>query len=193
VAGSLPGRLADPPMSGLARKQTGWRRRLRATTHRVAAVACATALIAVHVIGHGQATRIPADAVDGFHAALKRKDTAGALSFLDRGLVVFEFGTADPTVESYALQHLPFDIDMAVASTWALQTRRVGGEGAERWVLSTYRVTGTRADGKPIDQTTLETAIVRRTGDQFRIVHLHWSTNDAAYQAWAQGQRPKPP
>ena len=79
-------------------------------------------------------------------------------------------------------------------TTWSLQTRRVGGEGAERWILSSYRVTGTRADGKPIDQTTLETAIVRRSvGDQFRIVHLHWSTNDPAYQAWAQTQRPKPP
>jgi ketosteroid isomerase-like protein len=185
--------MADRPMTTPTGMRTGSARCLRATTRRVLALASATALMAVHAISYGQATRIPADAVDGFHAALKRKDTAGALSFLDRGLVVFEFGAADPTVESYALQHLPFDIDMAVASTWALQTRRVGGEGAERWILSTYRVTGTRADGKPIEQTTLETAIVRRTGDQFRIVHLHWSTNDAAYQAWAQGQRPKPP
>jgi ketosteroid isomerase-like protein len=139
-----------------------------------------------------QPARIPADAVDAFHAALKKKDTAGALSHLDRGLVVFEFGTVDPTVEAYAQQHLASDIDMAVASTWTLQSRRVGGEGAERWILSTYRVTGSQADGKPIDQLTLETAIVRRSGDQFRIVHLHWSTNDAAFQAWAQSQRPKP-
>jgi len=139
-----------------------------------------------------QAARIPADAVDGFHAALKKKDTAGALSYLDRGLVVFEFGATDPTVEAYALQHLAADIDMAAVSDWTLLSRRVGGEGVERWILSTYRVTGTHADGKPIDQTTLETAIVRRTGEQFRIVHLHWSTSDAAFQAWAQSQRVKP-
>jgi ketosteroid isomerase-like protein len=159
---------------------------------RSAASGVALVLAAMGV--QAQAARIPADAVDGFHAALKRKDTAAALAFLDRSLVVFEFGTSDATVESYALQHLSLDMDMAVASTWSLQTRRVGGEGAERWILSSYRVTGTRADGKPIDQTTLETAIVRRSvGDQFRIVHLHWSTNDPAYQAWAQTQRPKPP
>src|SRR6185436_12566243 len=60
-----------------------------------------------------QTAKLPADAVDGFRAALKRKDTGGALSYLDRSLVVFEFGVTDATVEAYALSHLPGDIDMA--------------------------------------------------------------------------------
>jgi ketosteroid isomerase-like protein len=120
--------------------------------------------------------------VDAFHAALRSKDTAGALSLLDRGLVVFEFGTADPTVESYAFRHLPFDMDVAVATRWNLETRRLGGEGNERWVLSTYRVTGKHPNGTPIDLTMLETVILRRSGDAFRIVHFHWSTNDPAFR-----------
>jgi len=136
-----------------------------------------------------QGARLPADAVDAFHAALRAKNTAGALSLLDRGLVVFEFGTVDPTVEAYAFQHLPFDMDIAAATQWTLETRRVGGEGNERWVLSTYRVTGTQRDGTPIDLTTLETVILRRIGDLFRIVHFHWSTNDPAFQARSQRQR----
>ena len=133
--------------------------------------------------------RTPAETVDAFHAALRNKDTAGALSLLDRGLVVYEFGGVDPTVEAYALQHLPFDMDVAVATQWKLQSRRTGGEGGERWVLSTYRVTGKQSDGTSIDQTTLETVILRRSGEQFRIVHFHWSTSDPAYQAQAQGKR----
>ena len=133
--------------------------------------------------------RTPAETVDAFHAALRNKDTAGALSLLDRGLVVYEFGGIDPTVEAYALQHLPYDMDVAVATQWKLQSRRTGGEGGERWVLSTYRVTGKQSDGTPIDQTTLETVILRRSGEQFRIVHFHWSTSDPAYQAQAQGKR----
>jgi len=136
-----------------------------------------------------QATRLPAEAVDAFHAALRNKDTAAALSLLDRGLVVYEFGGVDPTAEAYALTHLPFDMDLAVASQWKLETRRVGGEGNERWVLSTYRVTGKQADGTPIDQVTLETVILRRSGSLFRIVHFHWSTSDAGFQARSQGQR----
>jgi ketosteroid isomerase-like protein len=138
---------------------------------------------------HAQGTRIPSQVVDSFHAALRAKNTAAALSLLDRGLVVFEFGTVDPTVEAYAFQHLPFDMDVAAATKWTLETRRVGGEGNERWVLSTYRVTGTQKDGTPIDLTTLETVILRRTGDTFRIVHFHWSTNDPAFQASTQRQR----
>jgi len=133
--------------------------------------------------------RTPAETVDAFHAALRNKDTAAALSLLDRGLVVYEFGGVDPTVEAYALQHLPYDMDVAVATQWKLQSRRTGGEGGERWVLSTYRVSGKQSDGTPIDQTTLETVILRRSGEQFRIVHFHWSTSDPAYQAQAQGKR----
>lgn len=136
-----------------------------------------------------QGARTPVEAVDAFHAALRNKDTAGALSLLDRSLVVFEFGAVDPTAEGYAFRHLPFDMDLAVATRWKLETRRAGGEGNERWVLSTYRVTGKQSDGTPIDQTTLETVILRRTGELFRIVHFHWSTSDAAFQARAQGQR----
>jgi ketosteroid isomerase-like protein len=138
-----------------------------------------------------QGARVPADAVDAFHAALRNKDTAGALSLLDRGLVVYEFGAVDATVEAYAFRHLPLDMDLAVAARWSLETRRVGGEGNERWVLSTYKVTGKQTDGTAIDQTTLETAILRRSGDLFRIVHLHWSTSDPAFQARAQSQRPR--
>ncbi|NUZ07361.1 nuclear transport factor 2 family protein [Piscinibacter koreensis] len=133
-----------------------------------------------------QSVKLPADAVDGFHAALKRKDTAGALSHLDRSLVVFEFGKMDATIEAYALSHLPGDIDMAAVTDWKLQARRLGGSGDERWVLSTYQVTGKRPDGKPIDQTMLETAIVRRAGDGFRIVHLHWSSDKSDLQNWGQ-------
>ena len=136
-----------------------------------------------------QTAKLPADAVDGFHAALKRKDTGGALSYLDRSLVVFEFGVTDPTIEAYALSHLPGDIDMAVVSEWTLQARRVGGSGNERWVLSTYHVTGKLPDGKAIDQVMQETAIVRRAGESFRIVHLHWSSD----KAWAQPPRPTVP
>ena len=136
----------------------------------------------------GQA-RTPAETVDAFHTALRNKDTARALSLLDRGLVVFEFGSVDPTAEAYAFRHLPFDMDAAVATRWKLETRKTGGEGGERWVLSTYRVTGSDRDGKPIDLAMLETVILRRSGEQFRIVHLHWSTNDAAFNARSLDER----
>jgi len=155
----------------------------RATANRVFAVA-ALALLSSPAWCDG--ARIPADAVDAFHAALKKKDTGAALSLLDRDLVVFEFGVVDPTVQAYAFSHLPFDIDVAAVSQWNIESRRVAGEGDIRWVLTSYHVTGKQADGSPIDQTTLETMILRRTSGLFRIVHMHWSTNDPKFQAMAQ-------
>ena len=113
--------------------------------------------LAVSAVAQGP--RLPAEVVDAFHAALHTKDTAAALSLLDRGLVVYEFGLVDPTVEAYAFRHLPFDMDVAMATQWKLEARHLGGTGDERWVLSTYHVTGKQTDGTPIDQTTLETAI----------------------------------
>ena len=137
--------------------------------------------------------RTPAEVVDAFHAALRNKDTAAALSLLDRGLVVYEFGTMDPTVEAYAFRHLPFDMDVAVATRWKLETRKVGGEGNERWVLSTYRVTGKKPDGSPLDLTMLETVLLRRSGEAFRIAHFHWSTSDPTFNARIPGERLPPP
>jgi hypothetical protein len=92
---------------------------------RGARLLLAAASLALAGTAWSQTVKLPADAVDGFHAALKRKDTGGALSYLDRSLLVFEFGVTDPTVEAYALSHLPGDIDMAAVSDWTLQARRV--------------------------------------------------------------------
>jgi ketosteroid isomerase-like protein len=153
----------------------------------------AAGLLLTAPLAFAQGPRLPAEAVDAFHAALRKKDTAAALSLLDRGLVVYEFGAVDATAEAYAFRHLPFDMDVAVATQWRLQTRRAGGEGNERWVLSTYRVTGKQSDGAPIDLAMLETVILRRSGEGFRIVHFHWSTSDPAFQARAQRQRSEAP
>jgi ketosteroid isomerase-like protein len=146
-------------------------------------------LVLWSALAAAQGARSPAETVDAFHAALRAKDTGAALSLLDRSVVVFEFGGADQTGEAYALRHLPFDMDVAVATRWKLETRRTGGEASDRWVLSTYRVTGKQSDGAAIDLTMLETVILRRSGEGFRIVHFHWSTSDPGFQARGARQR----
>lgn len=90
--------------------------------------------------------------------------------------MVYEFGLVDPTLQAYAFAHLPGDMNMAQQTQWTLQTRRMGGTGDQRWVLSNYRVTGTGVGGVPLDQITLETILLQKIGDDFRIVHIHWST-----------------
>lgn len=136
-----------------------------------------------------QEAQRPADAIDAFHAAMRSKDSAGALSMLERSLVVFESGSVDASAEAYGAHHLPKDMAFAAATSRKLLTRRTGSDGGLHWVLSTYRVTGEDSDGRPIDQTLLETAILRRAAASFRIVHLHWSTKERRSTARPQRAR----
>src|SRR6185295_11496440 len=124
-----------------------------------------------------------AAAVDDFHKALSRNDTRGALSFLSRDLVVYEWGLIDPTLAQYAFKHLPLDMDAAAATAWSLQDRKVRGTGDVYWVLSTYRVTGYDKLGAAIDNETLETVLLQRMGDAFKIIHFHWSSTPAGTAA----------
>ncbi|MCC6737350.1 MAG: nuclear transport factor 2 family protein [Bauldia sp.] len=155
------------------------------------ATAIAVAPLAAFAPGSAwaQDATTPTAAVDGFHEALQLGDTAAAISLLARDLVVYEFGVVDPTLEAYAFRHLPLDMDMAAATNWELQERQVGGEGDSRWVTSTYRVTGYDAAGAAMDYIVMESAFVVRTGGAFRIAHLHWSTDNLAFQAQAQTTR----
>jgi ketosteroid isomerase-like protein len=134
------------------------------------------AALAIALPSLAQTPRTPAEIVDAFHQALSFGDTAKALSMLSRELVVYEFGLVDASLQAYAFQHLPGDMNLASQTQWTLQTRRMGGTGDQRWVLSNYRVTGTGAKGEPLDQVTLETIILQKIGDDFRIAHIHWST-----------------
>lgn len=152
-------------------------------------LALAAAIAVAPFAAFAQDATTPTAAVDGFHQALQLGDTAAAISLLARDLVVYEFGVIDPTLEAYAFRHLPLDMDLAAATNWELEERQVGGDGDARWVTSSYRVTGYDATGTAMDYMVMESAFVVRTGGAFRIAHLHWSTDNLAFQAQAQGTR----
>ena len=139
--------------------------------------------LAAPALAQGAATPAAAAAVDDFHKALSRNDTRGALSFLSRDLVVYEWGLVDPTLAQYAFKHLPLDMDAAAATAWALQERKVRGAGDLYWVLSTYRVTGYDKTGTAIDNETLETVVLQRMGDAYKIIHFHWSSTPSGAAA----------
>lgn len=156
---------------------------------RVVMGALSALMLLSPTLAPAQEANTPIDAVDGYHKALALGDTAQVLSLLARDLVVFEFGIIDPTVEAYSFQHLPFDEDMAAASTWTLLTRQVGGDGDTRFVLSSYQVNGVDAVGAVVNYKVFESAIVSRISGRWRISHLHWSTDNSAFNAQQQGLR----
>lgn len=120
-------------------------------------------------------TGTPTEIVDGFHAALKRGDTATALSLLDAQLLVFESGEVERDRAEYAAHHLQADAAFSAAVTRTIEQRNVK-MSADMAVISTIEyVTGTYGT-RPINNRSLETMVLKKGPAGWRIVHIHWSS-----------------
>ena len=119
--------------------------------------------------------RPAAAVVDAFHAALRRGDAGGALTFLTTDALIFESGGVERGKAEYASHHLAADAAFSQAVP-ARITRRAGeAVGHVAWVATEGRTTGTYK-GKPVDRRTVETMVLRRTGAGWKIAHIHWSS-----------------
>jgi ketosteroid isomerase-like protein len=116
-----------------------------------------------------------AEAVDAFHAALQRGDTAAALAFLADDALIFEAGGVERGKQEYAAHHLGADAAFAKAVPGTV-TRRAG-DAIENiaWIATEGRTVGTYKD-KAVDRVTSETMVLRRQGKTWKIVHIHWSS-----------------
>ena len=132
-------------------------------------------------VAQAQHTDLPASArpaaatVDAFHAALRRGDTRAAAALLSDDALIFESGGVERTKAEYAAHHLPADAEFSRAISSAVSRRTGASEGPVAWVSTEGRTTGTYKD-RPVDMLTTETMILRRTAGQWRIVHIHWSS-----------------
>ena len=156
---------------------------------RFALVASLTVLVASSAIAHpndahppaavtsmvAAAARPAAAVVDGFHAALRRGDTKAALGALADNALIFESGGAERSKAEYASHHLSADSagTQAVASEVTRRTGEAAGNVA--WIATEGRTRGSYK-GKPIDEVTTETMVLRRAGRGWKIVHIHWSS-----------------
>ena len=124
------------------------------------------------------ATRAQAAAsvVDAFHAALEHEDTTGALALLADDVLIFESGEAERSKAEYAQSHLAADaaFSAAVPTTRSRRMARAGADSA--WVASESRTTGA-FNGRPVDSLSVETMVLRRQADGWRITHIHWSSH----------------
>ena len=121
------------------------------------------------------AAREAAAAVDSFHAALRRGDTAAAAALLADDALIFESGGVERTKAEYAGYHLAADAAFSQSISTTVTSRAGGSNGIFAWVASEGRTTGTYK-GKALDLVTTETMILRRVGKEWRIIHIHWSS-----------------
>ncbi|HET9460206.1 MAG TPA: nuclear transport factor 2 family protein [Sphingomicrobium sp.] len=118
--------------------------------------------------------RAAAAVVDAFHAALRSGDTDAALAMLADDVLIFEGGKVERSKPEYAAHHLAADAAFSKAVSSVLTERTAGASGNIAWVASEGRTRG-EYRGRTIDRTSAETMILRRAGDGWKIIHIHWS------------------
>lgn len=118
----------------------------------------------------------PAAAVESFHAALAAGDRDRALSWLDTQVVIFESGGAEMSRDEYASHHLESDMAFVGATKTEVIDRQAQAAGDAAWVLSRTHTTGQFRD-RAVDVDGVETMVLRRVSGEWRIVHIHWSSN----------------
>ena len=120
-----------------------------------------------------------AKAIDAFHAALKRNDPAAALALLADDALIFEGGYAERSKSEYASHHAGADAAYAAAVPSTLARRTGFADSATAWIASESRAIGRYKD-KAVDRLSTESMVLRKTAEGWRIVHIHWSSRNAA-------------
>jgi ketosteroid isomerase-like protein len=115
------------------------------------------------------------ETVHAFHAALAAGDSATALSLLAPDVVIFESGAVEASRDEYRSHHLPADMEFSQSVSREITSERSGSAGDVAWMLTESHSTGTFRE-RPIDVRGIETMLLRRTADGWRIVHIHWSS-----------------
>jgi|TARA_R110002051_G_scaffold150874_1_gene223408 uncharacterized protein (TIGR02246 family) len=135
--------------------------------------------VAGHAIDDVQEEAVEAArVVDAFHTALEHGDTEGTLALLAEDVLIFESGDAERSRDEYAEHHLAADAAFSAAVP-GIRSRRVArADGDSAWVASESRTTGA-FNGRPVDSLTVETMVLRREADGWRITHIHWSSHAA--------------
>lgn len=117
----------------------------------------------------------PQETVAAFHAALASGDKDKAIAMMAPDISIYESGYVERSRDEYAGHHLPEDIKFAkLATRKVLQhTQRKDGNLAIVWEETE---TLAKLKGKDVRLLGTETTLLQKTGDNWSIVHVHWSS-----------------
>lgn len=117
----------------------------------------------------------PAETVEALHEAMTRGDEAGVLALLDSAVTIFESGGAELSRNEYASHHLGADMQFSQATERTVVDQQEGTYVDGAWVATRTETRGSFR-GKEIDSLGTETMILQRDGQDWRIIHVHWSS-----------------
>lgn len=140
-----------------------------------------TSLLSLMLVGvsvHAAAATEPAESLAAFYAALAAGNKTTALELLAPRVAIYESGYVEASRDEYASHHLGSDIDFAKASTRKVLRHSEKVEGNTAIIWEETETTGSFG-GAPVHSFGTETAVLEKSGGQWRITHVHWSTRKA--------------
>lgn len=115
--------------------------------------------------------------VADFHRALAEGYRDGVLKLLMPNAVIFETGYVEASREQYAAGHLGADMLYAATVQREVVHREAVVSGDLGLVITQTRNTG-EFQGEPVNLTNTETMVLRRSGESWKILHIHWSGHE---------------
>ena len=129
----------------------------------------------------GAEQQVPSEAADAvtvlerFSTALSKGDLDGVAADLDPAVLILESGGAERTRDEYLGGHAKHDAEFLKAAHITLKRRTAQASGDLVWVGSESEIHASK-DDKMLMISSTETAILRKTAQGWKIVHLHWSS-----------------
>ena len=114
--------------------------------------------------------------VKAFQTAMDTGDAATVMQYLADDALMLEGGTIENRSQ-YEQEHLPADLEFAKGVTTKRMPVRQTIQGDIAWVATSTDFTGT-FQGKPVDFLGLETMVLSREQEGWRIRALHWSSRN---------------
>ena len=122
------------------------------------------------------ATAQPAVAVvERFGQSLAAGDLKTVGTLLDADVLILESGGAERSREEYLGHHAIGDAQFLKGARSQLKRRTARIAGDLAWVGTESELHANK-DGKPLTLLSTETMVLKKTGADWRIVHIHWSS-----------------
>ena len=137
--------------------------------------AALTILLVLSLCTVAHAQKSPSDSWDGFHLAIVNGDRTAAASILAADVQIFESGFVEHSRDEYLSNHFESDAKFAKTVKRKVTKRSEQMTGNMAVILEESESMG-NYQGKPIKLIGTETAILRLNGENWQIVHIHWSS-----------------
>ncbi|MGN8224413.1 MULTISPECIES: YybH family protein [unclassified Gracilimonas] len=114
------------------------------------------------------------EALDNFKTAIVDNDSDAASNVMADNALILE-GSGMETKKEYLSHHFHSDGKFLSAMDREILTQKISIEGNTAWVSTVSSMKGTYSE-REIDLTSLELAVLKKEGSDWKITAIHWSS-----------------